>query len=77
MQVAYWDVQCPWRFLHHGKLILGNMDINIPIEGVFESEFDWFEIGKSVFDENVLKIRQSLLPLKVLAVSVDSVCNLH
>ena len=69
-------VQCPWRFLHHGKLILGNMDINIPIEGVFESEFDCFEIGKSVFDENVLKIRQRLLPLKVLAVSVDGIGNL-
>lgn len=69
-------VQCPWRFLHHGKLILGNMDIYIPREGISESEFEWCEIGESVFDEKAQKIRLNLLPLKVEKVLVDSIGNL-
>lgn len=68
-------VQCPWRFLHYGKLILGNKDIYIPREGVSESEFDWCEIGESVFDEKVQKIRQNLLPVKVKEVFLDSIGN--
>ena len=69
-------VQCPWRFLHCDKLILGNMDVYIPREGVSESEFDWCKIGESVFDENVQKIRQNVLPLKVEEVLIDSIGNL-
>ena len=69
-------VQCPWRFLHHGKLILGNMDIYIPREDVSDSEFDWSESHESVFDKNVKKISQNLLPLKVESVFIDSIGNL-
>lgn len=69
-------VQCPWRFLHHGKLLLGNMDIYLSREGVSESEFDWFENGKSVFDEKVEKIKQYVLPIKIEKMIVDNVGNL-
>ncbi len=70
------NIQCPWRILKHGKLILGSNDIFMPINDGFESEFDWSEIGGSVFDDRVEKIIRDLLPLKVILVCVDEIGDL-
>lgn len=69
-------VQCPWRIIHHGKLVLGNMDIYRHKDSIVESEFDWSEIGNSVFDEKIEKIKNEVLPIKVNDYILDAIGSL-
>jgi len=69
-------IQCPWRFIHQGILVLGSMDIYMPKEGVHESDFNWDEIGNSVFDEKIKVIKEKILPIKVQKVESDEIGNL-
>lgn len=65
------NVQCPWRMLKQDKIILGNNDIYIPKKESLN--FDWWEIGGSIFDEKSEKIINDLLPLKVIDVIVNEI----
>lgn len=69
-------VQCPWRIVCHGELVLGNMDIYRPKDGIVESEFDWSEIGNSVFDEKLEKVKIELLPVKIKDLILDDIGTL-
>ena len=65
-------IQCPWRIIYQGELLLGDMDIYTPQADVNESDFDWSEIGYSIFDEKLIKIKAELLPIKVISTYLDN-----
>ncbi len=70
------NIQCPWRILKRDQLILGNNDIYEPADDIFETEFDWSEIGGSVFDKKVIEIFSNMLPLMVKSVEVSKIGDL-
>lgn len=63
-------VQCPWRLLRNGKIILGSSDIYEPYNRALASGSDWnwdvFSGEQSVFNETANKLNETLLPLTIV-----------
>lgn len=64
-------VQCPWRFVHQEKVVVGSRDIYMPRNGISDHEFDYEKRGLSIFDSICEAFNSEWIPLLVSEVCVD------